>query len=246
MKKRQWMPDRLAEDERGVTDSKVLIAFLGVIPPLLIAVVLLTQTLMTANHINTKAERIAKTGRGINLATDSVIQLGRTNETASSILETTSPLEGKLGEIGGLASSLDELAASIKGTAGEIDGTAGKINATAGDINVTAGKINTTAGAIDGTAGKINTTAGAVQSTAGKINATAKGINSEAVEILATLRQVDSDVAKVNAALDSTIGIANAIKGDTGNILVQAREANQTAACIDRKVGGAAGNNGCG
>ena len=245
MKKRHRLPDRLVGDERGVTDSKVLIAFLGVVPPLLIAVVLLTQTVMTAGEINTKAANIAKTGRGINLATDSVIQLGRTNKTASSILDTTKPLEGKLGEINGLAGSLNELAASIKGTAGDIDGTAGKINSTAGDINVTAGKINATAGAIDGTAGKINATAGAVQSTAGKINATAKGINSEAVVILATLKQVDDDVAKVNASLDSTIGIANAIKGDTGNVLAQAREAKQTAACIDRKVGGAAGNNGC-
>lgn len=236
---------RLAESERGAADSKVLIAFLGVVPPLLIAVVLLTQTLLTANNINTKAERIAKTGRGINLATDSVIQLGRTNETASSILETTKPLEGKLGEIAGLAGSLDELAASISGTAVAVDGTAGKINTTAGAINTTAGKIDSTAGAINTTAGKINTTAAAVQGTAGKINATAKGINSEAVIILATLRQVDSDVENVNASLDSTIGIANAVKGDTGNILAQAREANQTAACIDRKVGGTAGSAGC-
>lgn len=236
---------RLAEGEQGLADPKILIAFLGVVPPLLIAVVLLTQTLMTANNINTKAARIATTGRGINLATDSVIQLGRTNKTASSILETTKPLEGKLGEIVGLAGSLDELAASINGTAGAIDGSAAKINTTAGDINGTAGKINMTAGAIDATAGKINTTAGAVQSTASKINATAKGINSEAVVILATLRQVDKDVEGANASLDSTIGIANAIKGDTGNILAQAREANQTAACIDRKVGGASGVAGC-
>lgn len=241
----QRLVRRLAESERGAADSKVLIAFLGVIPPLLVAVVLLTQTLMTANQINTKAARIAKTGRGINLATDSVIQLGRTNKTASSILDTTKPLEGKLGEIVGLAGSLDELAASINGTAGSIDGHAGKINATAGEINGTALKINTNAGAIDATAGKINATAGAVQSTAGTINTTAKGINSEAVLILATLRQVDSDVSKANASLDSTIGIANAIKLDTGNVLAQAREANQTAACIDRKVGGQAGNTGC-
>src|SRR5438067_2164055 len=66
-------------------------------------VVLLQRTTSTANSIDHKAKRIAKTGQGINTATDSVIQLNRTNETAASILATAQPLQGKLDQIVQLA-----------------------------------------------------------------------------------------------------------------------------------------------
>lgn len=106
---------------------------------------LLGRTLGAAQSINAKADNIAQTGQGINTATDSVIQLTRTNELAESILGSADPLEGQLDEVVALARAVEELAASINGHAGTINGTAGSINGTAGTINATAGGINSTA-----------------------------------------------------------------------------------------------------
>src|SRR5581483_4942624 len=105
-----------------------------------------------ANRINHKAENIARTGQGINTATDSVIQLTRTNETAGSILASAQPPEGNLNPVIRLAQSVDGLAKASDGSAGTINATGGTINGTATAINGTAGKINTTAKAIGTTA----------------------------------------------------------------------------------------------
>ncbi|MFN2388210.1 MAG: hypothetical protein ABR575_01185 [Actinomycetota bacterium] len=171
------------------------------------AAVLLARTLGAAQSINKKADNISKTGRGINIATDAVIQLNRTNDTAGSILTTAEPLEGKLTKIVDLAKSIDGLGASILSSADRINGTAKEIN-----------------------------------STAGTVGETAKGINAVAAEILDVGRRIDNDVRIINQNLDRTIALARAIKGDTGNILAQARAAHQNAACIDRKLGGPSDN----
>ncbi len=52
------------------------------------------------------------------------------------------------------------------------------------------------------------------------------------------------DVRLINRNLDVSIGLADAVKGDTANILGEAGGANETAACIDRKLNGQSGNDG--
>jgi len=162
-----------------------------------IAVVLLQRTASTAESINAKADNIAKTGRGINTATDAVLQLDTTNKLAGSILETAKPLEGKLAEIVRLAQ--------------DVDGLAGSIN---------------------GTAGTINQTAVAINGTAGTIGQTANGINGTASGILDVAKSINAGVIQINKNLEGTLAIAGRIKGDTGNILVQALTAHKEAACI--------------
>ena len=103
---------------------------------------LLYRTAWTADSINKKAGTIAKTGGGINTATAAVLKLGRTNQLASSILDTARPLEGQLNEVIRLAQSIDGLATSINGTAGRINGTAKGINGSAATILGTARSIN--------------------------------------------------------------------------------------------------------
>lgn len=180
------------------------------------AAVLLARTVGAAQRINAKADNIAKTGKGINIATDAVVQLNRTNDTASSILKTAEPLEGKLDQIVKLATSVDGLGKSINSTAGKINSTAKEIGGSAVDIG----------------------------GTAGDINSTAKGINSVAAAILDVGRRIESDVTLINRNLETTLALARGIKSDTGNILNQANAAHQNAACIDRKVGGTHGNDG--
>ena len=209
-----------------VTVAIVAVAFSTV-------VILLQRTTSTANSIDAKAKRIARTGQGINVATDSVIQLNRTNATAASILTTAQPLQGQLDHIVQLAQSIDGHAGSILGTAKTINGTGGTINGTSGTINKTAKTINATAG-------DIHATALAIDATAGKINGTAKDINAQAAAILDVAKRINADVAAINQSIDTTLSIVSAVKGDTGNILGQAQLADKLAKCIDQRLG--AGN----
>ena len=202
----------------------------------IVSVSLLARTARAANRINHKAETIARTGQGINTATDSVIQLTRTNETAGSILASAQPLEGKLNQVIGLAQSVDGLAKSINGSAGTINATGGTINGTATAINGTDGKINTTAKAIGTTAKSIAGSAGSINATAGAINTTAGQINAQAAAILDVAKRINDDVAQINKNLDGTLGLAEAIKRDSRNILGEAHTAEHYAACIDQHL----------
>lgn len=210
----------------------------------------LARVVSNAQSISKKATTISENGRGINIATDSVIQLNRTNRTARSILRSAKPLQPKLDRIVGEARGIDGLATSIDTSAAEIDSTAdtihgsalqindtaGVINATAGDINTTGGAINATAGDILSTAGDINNTAGDINSTAGSIQGLASGINSDAGGILREAIQIDDDVFKINFYLNGSLDVAGLIRGDTANIVRLAVNAHDTASCIDRKV----------
>ncbi len=215
--------------ESGAAAVLNVVAIAVVSVATIMSFVLLARTTSAANRIEVKAQRIAKTGQGINTATDSVIQLNRTNETAASILSTAQPLEPKLAEIVRLAVSVNGLATSIDGTAKAINGTGGKINGTAGTINKTAKEIN-------GTAGAIQASASSIEGTAATINKTAKDINAQAAAILDVGQRIDADVAAINQLIDSALGIVTAVKGDTGNILAQAVEADRLAKCIDQRL----------
>jgi methyl-accepting chemotaxis protein len=224
---------RVGAGQAGIAAVSNLVTIAIVAVSLVTLVTLLQRTTETANSIDAKAKRIAKTGQGINTATDSVIQLNRTNETAASILATAEPLQGQLDQIVKVAQSIDGHAGSILGTAKTINGTGATVNGTAGTINKTAKDINSTAGAI-------HATALAIDATAGKINGTAKDINSQAAAILDVAKRINNDVAAINQSIDTTLGIVEGVKGDTGNILVQAQTADHLAKCIDQRLG--AGN----
>lgn len=106
------------------------------------AVFLLQRTLNNAREIDAQAANIAKEGKGINLSTDSIVQLDRTNTLGKSILATAQPLQGQLDEIIGLAGSIDNKATSINNSAVTINGTAKAINGTGSAINSSARGIN--------------------------------------------------------------------------------------------------------
>jgi hypothetical protein len=79
---------------------------------------------------------------------------------------------------------------------------------------------------VDGLATSIN-------ASAGTISGTARGINGTAGTILATARSINDGVAQINANLDTTLGLADALKTDTGNILAGARAADRSLDCIE-------------
>lgn len=230
-----WFRKRF-RGEHGVTNTTNMVVVAVVVVAGLLSVVLLARTTMAANRINHKADRIAQTGRGINIATDSVIQLQRTNETAGSILASAKPLEGKLAEVVTLAQGIDGLAGSINGTAAAINGTGAKINGTAGEIGGSATKINRTAKDINRSATAIEGHAGSINGSAVKINATAKDINAQAAAILDVANRINADVAQINRNLDVTLPIAQGVKSDTGNIVIEATAADRFADCIAKRT----------
>ncbi|MGH3778851.1 MAG: hypothetical protein ACRDRR_24465 [Pseudonocardiaceae bacterium] len=125
-----------------------------------ITAALLARTLAAAQSIDNKAQAIARNAGQINVATNSVGELNRTNELAASILQSAKPLQDQLSTVDATARDIADLAKSINETAGTINATAGTINRTAGTINRTAGTINNTARDIATTVGTNSTTEG--------------------------------------------------------------------------------------
>ena len=117
---KRWRPVR---DERG---QGVLVLILVAVV-VLITVFFLTRTLLIGRSINSKAEKIAQTGRGINTATDAILQLDRTEGFGKTIHESTDPLEGKVNRIIAQATSIDNTASSINNSATSIGGSASSI-----------------------------------------------------------------------------------------------------------------------
>jgi len=187
-----------------------------------VAAALLARTLSVAQSISAKAENIATTGRGIDAATDSIIQLERTNVSASGILESAKPLQGALDV--------------IINTAGEINARTETIDGSARSINESATGINDSAGSINNSAVAINENAGGILGSAGSINAAAGGINTTVADILDVAQRVDRDAQNINDALQVTIALASDIRGDTGNIVQEALIARQLSSCIAQKL----------
>lgn len=236
-----------ARDESAVLRANVVIVT-ALLLAAAIAAVLLIRTMSVAQRIDAKAANIAKSGRGINLSTDSIIQLSRTNALALSILRSARPLDGQLTDvvararsIDGSATAIDDKAATIAASGLRIDDSAGAISSSAIAIDGSASTINSRAQEINETARAISATARAIGGTAGLISSTARGINGGAGAILAVARLIDRDAAAINRNLDATIGLAGSIKVDTGDILGQARSAKDTAACIHHKLPGGSG-----
>ena len=130
-----------------------------------IAAALLARTLAAAQSIDQKAQAIAENAGQINVTTDSVVELNRTNEVASSILSSAKPLEGLLNTVDATARDIAGLAESINTTAQNIEATAGTINGTAATINKTATEIDNSVGTINDAATEINNSVGAINDT---------------------------------------------------------------------------------
>lgn len=105
------------------------------------------------------------------------------------------------------------------------------IEATAAPLVPKLDEVVQLAKSIDGTASSINGTAGA-------INGTAKGINGTAGSILGIGRSINDGVATINRNVDTTLDLVRKIRGDTLNIVGQARTAMRTGACIDAGLTG--------
>ncbi len=125
--RQRWRPVR---DEVG-QGAVVLVVVLIVVA---VTVLFLTRTLLLGMSINEKAKDIAATGRGINTATDAILQLDRTEGFGRTIHESTDPLEGKVNRIIAQATSIDNTASSINNSATSIGGSASSIGSAVSSI----------------------------------------------------------------------------------------------------------------
>ena len=169
--------------------------------------------------------RTASTAEAINKKAATISQTGRgINDNTDSILQLT---------------NTNKLGSSILNSAKPLQGQLAQVVDLANSINGLATSINGSATAIDGTAKSINNSAGA-------INGTATGINSTASSILSVANSIKTGVAMINQNLDTTIGVAQQIKGDTGAIVGSSGTgltgALHFAGCINFDLGGNAGS----
>jgi hypothetical protein len=183
----------------------------------LVLVGLLYRTQSHAAGIRAKTVQLAKSGRGINSATDAIIQLNRTNELAASILQSVRPVAGNLAGVGSLVSQIDSSVGSIKQHADAIEGSSSSIAQSSAAIR-------------DGVSG--------ISSSAGSISASLQGINANAAGILAAATAIRRGVELISTDLATTARITDQILSDAQGIHTGVERTEHLARCIDNGLNG--------
>jgi methyl-accepting chemotaxis protein len=230
-------------NEAGLA-GKILI---GTVAWALGAVLLLTNTLVAAQQIDNRVDRITHTVGPIDHDLDSVALAAETNRIAAEIQTAAKPLSGQADQIIAATGSIDTSAKSINGevlqiadTVNGIDGNARSINGNVGEINRTVKDINGSARAISGTVNQID---GNVASIGGSV----KGIDAGLGAVAETAKSIRGDhatpasgfgtgIAGINRRADAAIALVQGIKADTGNILATALKIEASAKSIEGKV----------
>lgn len=147
------------------------------------------------------------------------------------------------------ANSINDKAADIKKLGGTInESTAAVLELTKtndvahqilDDAKPLTGQLSTTvdtANSISGLATSINGTAGQIDQTASAIQGTATSIDSSAVSIDNSAASINGNVGTINGKLVTAIGLAQAVRNDTGAIHGTAAKIAQDAAAINAKI----------
>jgi uncharacterized protein YoxC len=232
-------------DRKGSQHLLNFVVLLVVIGATTLTGVLLARTMRATDRINAKTKTIARTGQGINTATDSVIQLSRTNELAASILASTQPLAGDLAAMVDQAKALDSLSGSLDTNTAAINATVARLLAPANGLCATALDINASTKKIAATSADVAATTNDVSKSTGVLNVTAKGIHAHLSELLDTTKKLGADVVEINKRVDIGLGLDRAIRLDTANLLTQVALTQRYIACIDRKVLGTGADSHC-
>ena len=191
----------------------------------LIAVSLLTGTLITANRIDNRVGFVNAAVKPIDQDLDSVVLAVETARIAGEINKAAEPLDDQVGQVVVLGDGIEASAVSIAEQANQINGTVKSINATAGEINSTVGEIGSSVDSIGTRIDSINSGVQSVEVSVDQINGSFDGIIGEA-------RSIDGEVAGINLRADVVIGLSREIKTDTEDILEQAILINENAEAI--------------
>jgi methyl-accepting chemotaxis protein len=208
---------------------------------------MLTSTLVAAQQIDTRVDRIKHTVTPIDHNLDSVALATETNRIAQDILLAAKPLSGQADQVIQATTSIDTTAKSINANVGDIGKSVAGIDGSVRSINGNVLEINGTAKAINGTVKTIGATVGGIDANVGAIGASAKGISASLAAVLDTARTIRGDhaapasgfgggIAGINRRADAVIALVQGIKGDTGNILGVVGSIDASARSIDAKA----------
>jgi prophage DNA circulation protein len=227
-------------DEAGLA-GKILV---GVIAWALGAVLLLTNTLVAAQQIDTRVDRITHTVSPIDHDLDSVQLAADTNRIAGEILAAAKPLSGQADQVVQATTSIDASAKSINTDVLQIGESVKGIDGSARSINGNVLEINKTVKDINGTANTINGTVNKIDGNVAGIGGTVHGIDANLAAVLDVARSIRGDhaapargygsgLAGINRRSDAAIALVQSIKGDTGNILTSVKSIEASAKRIE-------------
>ncbi len=181
----------------------------------LVAVLLLTGTLTTANSIDEEVGVITDRTSEIDRDLEAIGLAERTARISRRILHEVRPLDNRLGEVVDETASIERSADSILAKSRAINATARSINATVGSINATVVSLAGTVFSIEGTVHSINASAGAIEGDTGRIESNltsvfaetrsidvgVKGINLHARGVIAVVGEIEEDLTRVRREL---------------------------------------------
>ena len=146
-----------------------------------------------------------------------VVQLTRTTLAAQQIDERVVVITKEVGPIDQNLNEVPKL--------DQTNATAAKILTAAQNLSAEAGNIITAAQSIDGTVSDINNNADTINGTVksigghvGSISGSVRTIGGNATPLDATVTDIRQGVADINRRVDVVINLANAIRGDLGNV----------------------------
>jgi methyl-accepting chemotaxis protein len=219
----------------------------GVVAWALAAVLMLTNTLISAQQIDSRVDRITHTVGPIDHDLDSVKLAAETNRIAGEILTAARPLSGQAQQIIDATAGIDTSAKSINSDVLQIGESVNGIDANARSINGNVTEINKTVKDINGTARTISGTVNQIDGNVTSIGGTVKGIDANLAAVLETVRSIRGDhaapdsgfgsgIAGINRRADAAIALVQSIKADTANVLATVAKIEASAKSIEAKI----------
>lgn len=230
-------------DETGLAGGILV----GVVAWALGAVLLLTNTLVAAQQIDNRVDKITHTVGPIDHDLDSVNLAADTNRIAGEINTAAKPLSGQAQQIVDATASIDTSAKSINSDVAQIGESVNGIGANANSINSNVTEINKTAKDINGTVKAISGTVNQIDGNVTSIGGTVKGIDANLAAVLEVATSIRGDhaapssgfgsgIAGINRRADAVIPLVQNIKADTANILASVLKIEASAKSIEGKV----------
>ncbi len=189
----------------------------------LLAVLMLTNTLVKAQKIDARVEVINGEVGPIDNELDNVVLAEEIADTSGQIREAALPLSGQLTQTNDSVKEIDASAETILASAGTINGTVKDINASAQQIN---GNVNT-----------IGSTLDAVEGNALSVNDSVDGITASFGGTLAEVVAIDDRLVVANGGVDTLLGQIRGASANIANVTdVQVPAIIRNAAAIDGSV----------
>lgn len=192
-------------DENGLVGLVLTIVIVWA----LIAVIMLTRTLVAAQQIDTTVKGIEGSVKSANSHLNTGCDTTKANGCPTDALPVLSQTE--------------VIAAQINDAAKPLTGEAAQIITAAASINTTASAILANASAINGTVHAINSSATSIGASVNGIHSSLDGVNADVSNVQQAVAGINTRVNGINNTVLGIKSDTGAINGLAGGILVQAK-----------------------